>query len=91
MKIEFGKRLFNNNRLSISMDVFNVLNLLNKNWGNLVFVPNVVNSSVSLLKFEGVEDNIPQFSFNLPSDQNPWVVDSFNSRWRMQLGIKYDF
>ena len=91
MKIEFGQYLSKNNRLSASLDIFNVFNLLNKNWGNLVFVPNVVNSSVSLLNFQGVEDNVPQYSFNIPADQTPWVVDSFNSRWRIQLGVKYDF
>jgi len=91
MKFELGKNIFSNNRFSISLDVFNVLNLINKNWGNLVYVPNVVNSSVSLLKFEGIKDNVPQYSFNIPTDQKPWVVDSFNSRWRMQLGLKYEF
>lgn len=91
MKIEFGRLLLKENKISISLDIFNVLNLVNKNWGNLVFVPNVVNSSVSVLKFEGVENNTPQYSFNLPSDQKPWIVDTFNSRWRIQLGVKYDF
>ena len=91
MKVEFGKHLWKKNRISFSLDIFNVLNLVNKNWGNLVFVPNVVNSSVSVLKFEGVEDNIPQYSFNLPAGQKPWSVDTFNSRWRIQLGVKYDF
>jgi len=91
MKIEFGQNLLKNNRLSFSLDIFNVFNLLNRNWGNLFFVPNVVNSSVSLLNFEGIQDNIPQFSFNTPVDQAPWVVDSFNSRWRIQAGVKYDF
>ncbi len=91
MKIEFGQYLSKKNRLSVSLDIFNVFNLLNKNWGNLFFVPNVVNSSVSLLKFEGIEDNTPQYSFNIPADQEPWIVDSFNSRWRIQVGVKYDF
>ena len=91
MKIEFGQNFLKNNRLSFSLDIFNVFNLLNRNWGNLFFVPNVVNSSVSLLNFQGIQDNIPQFSFNTPVDQAPWVVDSFNSRWRIQAGVKYDF
>ena len=91
MKIELGRKVMKDNKISISLDIFNVLNLVNKNWGNLVFVPNVVNSSVSVLKFEGVENNTPQYSFNLPADQKPWIVDTFNSRWRIQLGVKYDF
>ncbi len=91
MKIEFGRNLIKNDRLSLSLDVFNVLNLMNRDWGRLVFVPNVVNSSFSLLKFEGVDKNVPQYSFNIDPDQTPWVTDAFNSRWRMQVGLKYDF
>ena len=91
LKIELSKDLLSRNRITISADIFNVLNLVNRHWGELVFVPNVVNSSVSVLKFEGVQDNIPQYSFNIPVDQKPWLVDAFNSRWRMQLGVKYDF
>ena len=91
LKVEFGRRLLGSNRASLSLDVFNVLNLINKDWGDLVFVPNVVNSSVSLLKFEGVVDNVPQYSFNIPPGQRPWLVDGFNSRWRAQLGFKYEF
>ena len=83
--------LFKKQRLSFSLDMFNVLNLVNRNWGRLVYVPNVVNSSFSLLKYEGVENNIPQFSFNIPLEERPWGVDAFNSRWRIQLGVKLDF
>ena len=91
MKFEFGRNLIKNDRLSLSLDIFNVLNLMNRDWGRLVFVPNVVNSSFSLLKFESVENNVPQYSFNIDPDQTPWVTDAFNSRWRMQVGLKYDF
>lgn len=91
MKVSWSKSVFGGKNLTLSLDVFNVFNLVNKNWGRLVYVPNVVNSSFSLLKFEGVENGVPQYSFNIPSDQTPWVVDTVNSRWRMQLGIKFDF
>ena len=91
MKFELGRNIIKNDRISLSLDVFNVFNLINREWGELVFVPNVVNSSFSLLRFEGLENNTPQFSFNVDPDQTPWVTDGFNSRWRMQLGLKYDF
>jgi len=70
--------------------VFNVLNLVNRNWGKLVYVPNVVNSSFSLLNFRGIENNEPTYQFNI-TDNTPWVVDTENSRWKAQFGITYSF
>ena len=73
-------------------DIFNTLNLLNPSWGKQYFVPNVVNSSFSLLKFEGIaEDHTPQFSFDIPLSERPWIVDRLTSRWRIQLGIELEF
>ncbi len=91
MKLEWAIALPKAKRVTLSADVFNVFNLVNPNWGALFFVPNVVNSSFSLLQFEGIDNNVPQFSFNIPVEQDPWIVDTFNSRWRIQLGAKVDF
>ncbi len=91
LKLEVKRKIFDKRIVTLSLDVFNVLNLINPNWGRLFFVPNVVNSSFSVLKFEGVEQNIPQYSFNLPEHQEPWIVDPLNSRWKMQLGVKLKF
>ena len=81
----------NNDNLQVSFDVFNVLNLLNKNWGRLVFVPNVVNSNFNLLEFQGVQNNQPIYQFTLDENAKPWVLDVINSRWKAQLGLKYSF
>lgn len=88
--LEYNLKLNQKQGLKFSFDVFNVLNLLNRNWGRLVFVPNVVNSSFSLLNFRGIENNEPTYQFNI-TDQTPWVVDTENSRWKAQLGISYSF
>jgi len=89
-RFEYGINLKGSQKLNISLDVFNVFNLINRNWGKLVFVPNVVNSSFSLLSFRGIENNEPTYQFNV-TDRTPWVVDTENSRWRAQLGISYQF
>ncbi|MDC8002981.1 carboxypeptidase regulatory-like domain-containing protein [Aureisphaera galaxeae] len=89
-KLAYELSIGKSQSLGISLDVFNVFNLINKNWGRLVFVPNVVNSNFSLLRFRGIENNEPQFQFSV-TDATPWVVDSENSRWKMQLGINYKF
>ena len=79
-------------RSKVSMDVFNFLNLFNSSWGKQYFVPNVVNSSFSLLRFEGITDqDVPTYSFNIPASQAPWSVDNLNSRWRIQVGFELEF
>ncbi|MEP7279418.1 MAG: carboxypeptidase regulatory-like domain-containing protein [Bacteroidota bacterium] len=90
-------------RLQISFDVFNVLNLLNNNWGHISFVTNVNNYTANLLTFtrdaNGVAPGkpssgyLPTFNFNKPTglNGNYYTVDPINSRWQGQLGIKYIF
>ncbi len=89
-KIAYDLDLGNKKNLVFSMDIFNVFNLINKNWGRLVFVPNVVNSNFSLLRFRGIENNQPQYQFSV-TDATPWVVDTQNSRWKMQFGATLKF
>ena len=91
MKLEYTLNLKNGDALSLSFDMLNVFNFINNDWGRLVFVPNVVNSSFSLLNFRGVENNEPQFQYNIPEGTAPYVTDLFNSRWRGQIGVKYNF
>lgn len=81
----------NGNNLQVSLDIFNVLNLLNKNWGRLVFVPNVANSNFNLLEFKGVQNNQPVYQFTVDESATPWVLDPISSRWKAQLGLKYQF
>lgn len=79
-----------NNQLELSMDIFNAANLINKNWGRQHFVPNLENSSFSLLEFKGIVNNQPTFQFENPSG-TPWQIDPIASRWQGQLGLKYSF
>jgi hypothetical protein len=91
MKWVYSKRLGKGQRLSVSLDMYNVFNFINKDWGRLVYVPNVLNSSFSLLRFAGVENNVPQYQFNIDSNDQPWLIDSESSRWKAQFGITYAF
>ncbi len=89
-KFEYTIRINEKHKIGLSLDILNVPNLINKNWGRLVFVPNIVNSSFSLLNFRGIENNQPTYQFNI-TDRTPWVVDSENSRWKSQIGLRYQF
>jgi len=89
--------------IQISFDIFNVLNLLNNDWGHITFVTNVNNYTANLLTFvkdaNGVAPGkpssgyLPTFNFNKPTglDGHYYTVDPINSRWQGQLGIKYNF
>ena len=92
-----------NKTLQLSLDVFNVLNLINNDWGHISFVTNVNNYTVNLLTFatdvNGAKPGkpssgyVPTFNFNKPTGVNSqyYTVDPINSRWQGQFGIKYNF
>ena len=89
--------------LQISLDIFNVLNLLNNDWGHVTFVTNLNNYTVNFLKFVADANGkavgapstgyIPTFNFVKPTGINNqyYTVDPINSRWQGQFGIKYNF
>lgn len=89
--------------LQISLDVFNVLNLLNNDWGHITFVTNVNNYDVNFLAFvKDVNGNkvgapstgyLPTFNFVKPTGLNGqyYTVDPINSRWQGQFGVKFIF
>ena len=81
--------------VTVTCDILNVGNLLNRNWG-------VVKTTTlsSILKFEGMaaDGKTPLFSFPFvdPTNQIPLVNSSANStgissRWQMQVGFRYMF
>ena len=89
--------------LQVSIDLFNVLNLLNNDWGHVNFVTNLNNYTVNLLKFVADANGknpgapstgyIPTYNFVKPAGINDhyYTVDPINSRWQAQFGIKYNF
>ena len=81
--------------LSITMDMLNVGNFLDRNWG---IIKTPINSS--FLRFEGMaaDGKTPLFSFPYqdPSNLIPQVNSFANStspssRWAMQVGFRYTF
>jgi hypothetical protein len=97
-EFKFGKT----QSIQLSFDVFNVLNLINNDWGHVYFVTNVNNYTVNMLTF--AKDGAtaigkpssgyqPTFNFNKPTglDGHYYTVDPLNSRWQGQIGVKYNF
>lgn len=80
------------NTLQLSVDLFNVANFINKDWGEITQVPNF--NEVELIRTESGGPN-PTFTFD-PSINNNNVeqIDDFgirSSRWQMQIGARYIF
>jgi len=71
----------------LTADIFNLTNLLNSDWGKMYFISNTFNStaSVGLTRVSG-----ETFSFTKPT-QLPYTVDQINSKWQIQLGLRYNF
>jgi hypothetical protein len=82
-------------RLQFTLDIFNVGNLLNKEWGRQY---DVRNNSFSLIDVAGIQENadgtrtpIYDFTGSGLNDGNPYFVNDFVSRWRGQVGVRYIF
>lgn len=72
-------------RLEISGDVFNFMNVLNKDWG----VNNNLSSSRNLQSIRGFNQNAQQYIYNV--EQGVGVLPINGTPWRVQLGLRYSF
>jgi len=82
--------------LTLTFDIINLTNLLNKDWGHYYYSPNTFNStsSIGLSKattpsFANAATVYPTYKFTNPG--LPYAVDQFQSRYQMQLGVRYSF
>lgn len=80
------------NKLQFSLDILNVGNFINKDWGRQYTVSN---QEFALIAYKGLaaDGKTPTYNYN-PSNQtnnNPWSASDLISRWRMQLGVRYIF
>lgn len=81
--------------LSLTYDILNLTNLLNKNWGVQYFSPNTYNSmaSVGLSTTNGGAGSptaYPTYTFDQKNTSN-YSKDFFASRFQMQIGARYSF
>lgn len=86
------------NTLRFTMDIFNFGNLLNKNWGIQKFVNRTTLLNFKRVETTGVNAGKPVFSFPYLDATNQIPLTStfqnstgLNSRWQMQIGLRYIF
>ena len=72
-------------RLQLTLDVVNVLNLINKEWGKLQYVSNQNDTPWTLYGFDGAKQKV---NF---STRDRYSISQLASRWQMQLGLRYSF
>lgn len=81
--------------ITLSIDIINLTSLLDKNWGQLYFVPDTYNQTASvglmptLFPAQQNANGYPVYTFTNPG--RPYSVDYFNSRYQMQVGLRYSF
>ncbi|WP_276090549.1 TonB-dependent receptor [Pedobacter sp. JY14-1] len=76
------------NKLQLSVDVFNVGNLINKKWGRAYTIGNS-NGATTLINYSS--SNGGGFTFRAPADNTIYSVDQVRSRWAAQFGVRYLF
>jgi hypothetical protein len=77
----------------LSLDIFNVANLINPEWGWRYYV---ANSAYPLVKFEkfAADGTTPEFTFRNPADLDVKTINDAGigtSRWYGQIGLRYIF
>ncbi|NND32957.1 MAG: hypothetical protein HKN76_10220, partial [Saprospiraceae bacterium] len=89
---DFGANLGGSlHRFQISLDIFNVANLINTNWGAIYNVVGDFNNS-ELYQYEGLDGQTPTFSFtNDRLGKEKYDISPVASRYRMRLGLRYIF
>lgn len=80
-KFNFNK----NNGLQLSADVFNFMNLLNKEWGR----SNNFNRSVNIHNINGFDQATNSYQFDVQTGAGTEPING--TPWRLQLGARYTF
>lgn len=77
------------NKIQLTFDVFNVGNLINKNWGKSYFV---TNQALTLINY--VSNSNPAnagYTFRAPASGVGYQTAPFASAWSGQFGVRYIF
>jgi outer membrane receptor protein involved in Fe transport len=72
------------NKLQLTFDIYNVGNMINKNWGKSYFVSNQANTLISYTSSSG-----GSFSFKAPTNGTGYLQST--STWSGQFGVRYLF
>ncbi|MDQ8051407.1 MAG: carboxypeptidase regulatory-like domain-containing protein [Pedobacter sp.] len=74
------------NSLQLSLDIINVGNLINKDWGRSYFLNN---NAYALINYSTSGGG--GFTFRAPANNVPYSPSSIASRYQAQFGLRYNF
>ncbi|MBW7841632.1 MAG: TonB-dependent receptor [Ignavibacterium sp.] len=77
-------------RFEISLDIQNVMNLIQSEWGWFQTTPQDTYTIVTLNGTDPATGR-PVYRFSKPTTNTPWSPNDLLSRWQMQLGLRYSF
>lgn len=89
MRILQDYNLPNGNIIQLSLDIFNLGNLINSSWGT-----RQIASTTRLVQPLGVgvdSNGVPTYSFDTSRNSTYFNDFTLNSRWQMQVGLRYRF
>ena len=86
----------NTHKISVTLDIFNLTNLINKKAGKIYFLSN---DQTNVVSFRGYQTGttIPTFQFFKPTNNKPYLLNDVqtsantSSRWNGQLTFRYSF
>ena len=73
-------------RFQLTFDIFNVGNLINKDWGKSYFVSNNAYQLITYTTSGG-----GGYTFRAPKDNQAFNISDLASRWQGQFGVRYIF
>ena len=74
----------------LSLDIINVFNLINSEWGWYQTTSQDTYGIVTLNGFDPASGK-PVYRFSKPTTNTAWSPSDILSRWQMQLGLRYSF
>jgi hypothetical protein len=74
----------------VALDILNVLNLVNTEWG---WFQTTSQDTYTIVTLNGTDPATgkPVYRFSKPSTNTPWSPSDLLSRWQMQLSLRYSF
>lgn len=79
----------NKHTFQLSLDILNVANLLNSNWGVRQVANSAATSPLQLVRFD--PDGAPVFNYKGTVSETFIDDPGLKSRWQMQIGLRYIF
>lgn len=78
----------NRNSIQLSINITNIGNLINKDWGKQYFLSN---TSSTVVAYNTTQSSDRGFNFRTPTGGVVYGLSSFLSRWQGQVGVRYNF